>query len=239
MKQRAAGHYAQAGMLVLAPSVWGLLKDVVETMPLADQYVQFVTTSAPLPDPMPLPPATLPSDAATFVPHSIMEWQSRGEFRQVVTVFINLQNPSSHQELHDFMQLLFTLQNSYGGYFNKVDFGDKGCTLLLFWGTPVSFENDLQRALSFILALSRRSPLTIKAGITFKRIFSGFGGSVRRGEFTCYGDGVNLAARLMVAAPWNTIWLDYQVANRVNQQFVLKRRKAQRFKGVCQTADRL
>ena len=94
---------------------------------------------------------------------------------------------------------MFALQHQYGGYLARVDFGDKGCNLLLFWGTPTSTEKDLESALYFTLALGEHTPGSYKAGITYRMMFAGLAGSARRGEWTCYGEGVNYAARLMIA----------------------------------------
>ena len=40
------------------------------------------------------------------------------------------------------MQTVFRLQAIFGGLLNRLDFGDKGCSVLLFWGAPISHEND-------------------------------------------------------------------------------------------------
>ena len=62
-------------------------------------------------------------------------------------------------------------------------------------------------------------------------MYGGLAGSARRGEWTCYGEGVNYAARLMVAAPWGSIWLDERVANRAGGQFVIEKIGERMFKG--------
>ena len=51
------------------------------------------------------------------------------------------------------MQTVFDLQAKYGGLLNRLDFGDKGCSLLLFWGAPVAMRTTCARALGFLLAL--------------------------------------------------------------------------------------
>jgi hypothetical protein len=56
----------------------------------------------------------------------------------------------TRQDLDIFMQAVFDLLGQFDGYLNRVDFGDKGCNLLLYWGMPTSHENDVQRALEFV-----------------------------------------------------------------------------------------
>lgn len=54
---------------------------------------------------------------------------------------------------------------------------------------------------------------------------------MRRAEFAAYGEGINLAARLMVKAPWGEIWLDERVARRASRQFRVELEGEFSFKG--------
>ena len=174
------------------------------------------------------------SAAARFVPAAILERSARGEFRQVVSVFINLREAGTHEDLDEFASVVFDLQTRHGGYLNKVEFGDKGCTFLLFWGAPTSHENDLERALGFLLDLFSRAGSDFRAGVTYRHVYAGLIGSARRGEYTCYGEGVNLAARLMSAAPARGVWLDAAVARRAPREFVFEGRGSLSFKGFAE-----
>jgi hypothetical protein len=52
---------------------------------------------------------------------------------------------------------------------------------------------DLERALHFTLALGEHTPGSYKAGLTLQQMYAGVAGNARRAEWTCYGDGINLA----------------------------------------------
>ncbi|HSH04706.1 MAG TPA: tetratricopeptide repeat protein [Anaerolineae bacterium] len=219
---------AASGQLILSSTLLAHLSEHVHWLPLANDWAQFLRLTHTLPPasitPIPPPHTALP----TFLPATIRQRQTYGEFRQVVSLFINLQQIS---DLPNLMPIIFNLQTQFGGYLNKVDFGDKGCYLLLFWGTPNSYENDLERALQFILALTRLTSITFKAGLTQSRAYTGLTGSSRRGEFTCYGYGVNMAARLMSNAPWKEIWLEENVVKRMPTKFVAEPIGEYTFKG--------
>jgi hypothetical protein len=129
------------------------------------------------------------------------------------------------------MQTVFKLQEQYGGLLKQLDYGDKGAKLLLFWGAPVTYENDVQRALHFILDLQTLTAIPINGGLTYHVAHAGYIGSSLRGEYTCYGRGVNLSARFMTTAPRGEIWVDEQIARRAGEQFDLEFEGQQSFKG--------
>ena len=167
------------------------------------------------------------SDAArtgqdSFFPRQVLELPQVGEFRQSVNVFINLRGTPTEAQLAEFMQIVFALQDKYGGVLNSVDFGDKGCKLLLFWGAPVSYENDVSRALDFLLELQDASAIRIKVGVTLRTGFAGFVGGALHEEYTCFGHGVSLAARLMAGAPWDSMWLDEPAGEIASSEFEIE-----------------
>jgi predicted ATPase len=167
-------------------------------------------------------------------PRSLVEQEISGEFRQILSLFISLQGSPDHADMSAFLRQLFRLQESYGGLLNRVDFADKGCHLLLFWGAPVSYENDVTRVLDFILELREASKLPLRAGITYRIAHAGSIGSELAEEYTCYGRGVNLAARHMMAADWGEIWLDGEVASRAETDFALRSLGPKSFKGFAE-----
>lgn len=248
----AAEHDAQPGNIILSPAVAGVLSGAVRLLPVGANGNRRMLTLMPgitLPAAATLAlPQAYPGEA-DFVPQIILQHgaapaaadaplsdsgSERGEFRQVVSLFINLMSVRGREDLTPFIAAVFALQRQYGGYLTRVDFGDKGCNLLLFWGTPTTTEKDLENALQFVLALGEHTPGSYKAGVTYRMMYAGLAGSERRGEWTCYGEGVNYAARLMVAAPWGSIWLDERVANRAGGQFVIEKIGERNFKGFAQ-----
>jgi class 3 adenylate cyclase/tetratricopeptide (TPR) repeat protein len=221
----AAEHHAQSGNLILNATVYERVQSLVKVIPVSHDpggHVRLLRAEG-LPAPLPAEPSgehTAVHEQA-FIPDAILQRATGGDFRQVVSVFVKLMGIETSEDLAIFMQSVFALQQQVGGYLNRVDFGDKGCTMLLYWGMPTSFENDIERALSFVLELGNYTPGTFRAGITYHPMYAGLAGSPDRGEFTCYGDGINLAARLMIAAPWGSIWLDGRMAERASRMFAL------------------
>ena len=158
-------------------------------------------------------------EMANFYPSQLLESQLRGEFRPIVTLFLGMQTLPAPQTKADPMPRLLTLLDQYGGFLCRVDRSQSANRLLIFWGAPVSYENNLERALEFCLALRRSITIPIRAGITYQIGYAGFIGAKQRGEYTCYGSHVNLAARQMFSASWNEIWLDQDTAQRVSHTF--------------------
>jgi predicted ATPase/class 3 adenylate cyclase len=212
-----AEHQADDGEVVLAVNVADALSDQLRVSALADS--SFVRLDAvtdhllqgnpPLFDEM-----VQLETAAAFHAETLLNMAVKGEFRQVVTVFINLGSTPRPNALAAFMQDCFALLGQYGGTLCRLDFGDKGCNLLLFWGAPTSYENDIERALNFLLNLKAAATLPLRAGVTVRQAFAGFAGSPLREEYTCYGLSINQSARQMMAAPWGQLWLDKETAQR-------------------------
>ena len=113
----------------------------------------------------------------------------------------------------------------------RPDLGDKGFNLLMFWGAPTTHENDVDRALNFILELALRTRITLRAGISYRMAYAGFIGSSQREDYTAYGWGVNLAARMMERAGAGEYWMDEEVSRRAAKHFNFEPLGAQRFKG--------
>lgn len=233
------GH-AEPGDLVLHPSSRSLLRDAVTIEEISDSaedgggldFARVLTVATTLPDPEPLRLPPIDTDTlAAFLPAEVIEQTEVGEYRNVVNVFINLQGDPDDDELRSIVQVIRDLQTSYGGQLNRVAFGDKGCNLLLFWGAPVSFENDVERALHFLVDLQRAVTRPLRAGVTRGVSFVGFVGSDAHAEYTCYGLGINLAARLMTSAPWGAIWMDAAVHRRATAEFVTSSIGERPFKG--------
>ncbi|WP_420632073.1 tetratricopeptide repeat protein [Candidatus Leptofilum sp.] len=210
------------GDVVLDAALAATLAEAVSLLPRNDFFVlngrpQTITPAQPIPKiqlDMPL--------MSRFFPPDLITQPLQGEFRQIVNVFISLPAVENEAEIAPFMQTVFALQAQFGSVTSRLDFGDKGCTLLLFWGAPIAHETDIERALSFVMALREQSDLPIRAGVTYRVAHAGFIGSPLHEEFTCYGSGVNLAARFMMKAPVGEIWLDTAVFNRAQHQFNLQ-----------------
>jgi len=221
-----AEHRAQGGDVVLGPSARAVLQPLILTRPVqakmgepVGSYVLVTAVRGTLPAPAAIAPPdslALSAAAADFWPPTLNRLACRGEYRNVVTLFLGLKDVESRGQLETFMETVFYLQREYGGFLSRIDFGDKGCTVLFFWGAPTSHENDVERALNFALDLKETAPFLFRAGITYRVAYAGFVGSALRADYVCYAQGTNLAARMMMAAEWGQIWLDDSIARRVS-----------------------
>jgi class 3 adenylate cyclase len=186
-------------------------------------------------------PPNLPSHAAEFFPASLLRRAIQGEFRQVTTVFLNLQavpadGPADEDAREGplFSDTLFGLLRRYEGHLcrvGQIGAKDSDMTLMLLWGAPSSHENDAARALGFLLDLQAALAVPLRAGVTTGLVYAGFVGAPRQEEYTCYGAQVNLAARQLVTAQWDEILVDDVTARRGGTEFELTDAGARSFKG--------
>jgi len=229
-----AEHRAKAGEIILDPEFCTHTRAQISVEELTGYYrLSGVGDELPPPQEILLPQADLEIHSR-FYPKELLTQAYTGEFRQVVNLFINLPTVHTEAQLDIFMQSMFALQDQYGGLLNRLDFGDKGSNLLLFWGAPVAYENDIERALNFMLDLQTRTSLPIHAGVTYRIAHAGFAGSTLRDEYTCHGRGVNLAARFMTSASRGEIWVDEWIAQRAKAQFEIDFEAEMPFKGFAE-----
>ena len=225
-----AEHVARAGQIILTEHLQTLLRADVETT-RHGSYYRLDGFYLDLLDPDPITLASIDVDIArAFVPEEIITQNIRGEFRQIVNLFMRFPN-LSYEELQSLTQVVFELHDQYGGLINRLDFGDKGCNLLMLWGAPITYENDINRALNFMLDLKARVDFPVTAGVTYYIAHAGYLGSAMCEDYTCYGWGVNLASRFMMSAPDGSIWSDERIARRLKNQFEFEYGGSQLFKG--------
>jgi predicted ATPase/class 3 adenylate cyclase len=225
-----AEHHARAGDIILARDMDELLKDVVRTRPY-ESFHRFIRFRGGQPGTVPciLPQVDVESSSA-FMPEDVIVHNIPGEFRQIVNLFMRIPD-LPEEKLEGFIQAVFNLRRQYGGLLTRIDFGDKGCNLLMLWGAPIAYENDVSRALNFILDLQALMDFPITAGVTYYIAHAGYLGSEMCEDYTCYGWGVNLASRFMTTAPAGRVWVDERVARRVSQSFDFEYVGSQMFKG--------
>lgn len=226
-----AEHGAKAGEIILTEALNDLLGDAIRAQPLRDSLylLKRIRARLPLAVSPPLPPPDL-EISRIFAPEEVLLRDARGEFRQSVNLFMRIPELSD-EKLTAFIQRVFELRNKYGGLLSRLDFGDKGCNLLMLWGAPVAYENDIGRALNFALELRGSVDFLITAGVTYYIAHAGYLGSRMCEDYTCYGWGVNLASRFMMNAAAGEIWVDERIARRVSARFDIEYIGSQRFKG--------
>ncbi|MFC1851863.1 adenylate/guanylate cyclase domain-containing protein, partial [candidate division CSSED10-310 bacterium] len=207
------------------------------------RLVNLTLPDSELPD-LPRRPRLTTEIASQFLPDSIVNFNQQGEFRNAVSVFISFHGIESKSELDAFVSILIDHCIQFSGYFNKIDYGDKGAVVLVVFGAPISFENNAERALDFILAVKNdveNSPLlskmTLRSGITYGKVFAGIIGGQERCEYTIIGDIVNQAARFMMAAQDGQIWVTRRINRYVHEQYHLKYLGEFFFKGKTKAVD--
>ncbi len=84
-----------------------------------------------------------------FYPKSVLEYNLKGEFRNIVPIFISFKESDGFDDLNDFVSEIIEKNRSYGGFFSSLDFGDKGGNIFIIFGAPISYEGILERALNF------------------------------------------------------------------------------------------
>lgn len=176
-----------------------------------------------IPEPVAVPELH-PGTASLFYPLSLLNATQSGEFRDVTSVFISFDYLRSRSELDAFIHLVITLTERFDGHFNRVDFGDKGGTILILFGAPVLHENDPERAMRFILALQSEwsGHFSFRAGINTGRVYAGMVGIPSRCEYATLGRAVVLAARLMMRAEWGEILVPAVIATHPDFHFDYK-----------------
>ena len=215
-----AEHHAKAGEVLLSRNISELLREDIYSTP-SDSLRCFAgfCVETPRPARVEFPPVDL-TIARHFMPEDVIANDVRGEFRQVVNLFMRFPELSS-DALENMMSTVFDLRNRYGGLVSRLDFGDKGSNMLMLWGAPVAYENDIGRALNFLLDLKSAMDFPITAGVTYYISHAGYLGSSLYEDYTCYGWGVNLASRFMMTAKPGEIWVDDRIARRVASRFEL------------------
>jgi class 3 adenylate cyclase len=168
-----------------------------------------------------------PEIVAQFLPPAVMDYEAEGEFRTIVTIFISFSGLETHEELNHFATLVL----------DQIQGSDKGGVIVAFFGAPISFENNVNRALEFMDAVQveLREKLAytdarIRAGITSGMAFTGIVGGRERCQYAAVGNRVNLAARLMTFASWNEVMVDDEICK--NRHFAFQHAGNIKYKGI-------
>ncbi len=166
-----------------------------------------------------------------FFSNELIHTNVKGEFRPIVSIFISINSKNEYEEINEIVSIIAEAIDKFEGYFNKIDFTDKGFTAIIFFGFPVSFEDNITRAIKFIANIKDRLKDKIKVGITTGIAYSGLLGNSTRCEYTCLGDIVNLSSRIMVRAKINQILVTKDIANKIKDEFNITSLGFKKFKG--------
>ncbi len=207
----ASEHHASRGEIVASKAIAHHLSGQATMTPDGEHYMRLLGfNTIVLPRLRRLPRPTRKS-LTPFVLDAVIDLPQRAEFRNVGSLFLSFDEPADDDALNVFTSLVLGLSHRYGGYFNKMDFGDKGGIMLLLFGAPTSFEDNVARAANFLLALKAEgagaSAVRWRAGLTFGTVYAGIMGGEERCEYTAIGDIVNLSARLAMRAEGDEVWV--------------------------------
>ncbi|MBN1887644.1 MAG: tetratricopeptide repeat protein [Thermoflexales bacterium] len=226
-----AEHYAKNGEVLASPGLMPRLQGHVQARPIEPHF----KLSAPcleLPPKKTKSPRLAEATVRAFALNEVVDLSAPAEFRNVASVFISFEEPSEATRLDEFVAGIVEAVASYGGYFNKLDFGDKGALMLVLFGAPIAHEDDLERAADFLLGLSSQAgSVRWRAGLSYGTVYAGFMGGEERCEYTAIGDVVNLSARLMGQAAWGEIWTPAPLARQLQRSYRLERVGRFTFKG--------
>lgn len=158
-----------------------------------------------------------------------LSFHTQGEFRDVVAVFISFFNLTEYNIISKVSAVVLKEFGNYGGYFKEIDFCDVNATMVGFFGAPVSYENNIARALECVLtirealnSLTDTDIFKFRMGLTHGRTFTGIVGGDKRCQYAAVGNSVNLAARLMQNAAWGDIIVDSSLAGVRSFDYVEK-----------------
>jgi class 3 adenylate cyclase len=217
-EQRAA-----PGEVVLSPQAWELVRDACTGQLLPGSYLQLTSADASqVLRARSRPTQNLGDAVSAYVPEVVRvrlaagqaEWLA--ELRRVTALFLNLldADPAAADQLEPLQRVMATVQpilQRYQGSLKQVIVDDKGLTLIAVFGLPpLAHEDDPVRATGAALAVQaalRELGVRCAIGLATGRAFCGAVGSEVHREYDVIGEVMNLAARLMQAAP-DTILCD-------------------------------
>jgi tetratricopeptide (TPR) repeat protein/class 3 adenylate cyclase len=164
-----------------------------------------------------------------FLPDSVLNFNQKGELRNVVSIFIAFNNIADKADFDAFITTVVQQCQNFSGYFKEIDFGDKGNVLVCFFGAPIAFEDMNERALEFILALQeavqsllQRRVLAYRVGLSAGIAYAGMVGGEQCYQYAVVGDAVNMAARLMSRAEWGEVLVDEKIQKERGFDFLFK-----------------
>lgn len=229
---------AQTGEIVIDETVLDVVQQVSQTEQIQDSpgYYRLITCSLKITSPDIVAARPTAEDLRPFLPQAVLELTENGEFREICPVFIAFQEPANTDHLHAFIARVLLLAQQYGSTLSQLDFGDKGSLIVLWFGAPMTYENNIERAAQCLLALQTANqqlaePVPWQAGITFGLVWAGTRGGAERCEYGAVGDVVNLAARIATHPHWGQVWVSQPVYEHIKNAYLFSALGKFHFKG--------
>ena len=137
--------------------------------------------------------------------------------------------------LHEFVTAVQVAADRAGVTFLATDVDKNGGKAILVGGVPFTQDDDDGRVLSAVREiLDSKTWLRVRAGVNRGHVFAGEVGSMYRATYTIIGDTVNLAARLMAAAPTGALYVAPEVVERSRTLFATEALEPFEVKGKSQ-----
>lgn len=130
-----------------------------------------------------------------------------GEHRRITAIFVNFSGldhslGSVGQQIQEYIVTMSRIISKYGGRLQEYEGGDKGDKILIYFGAPISYENDAERALMCAYEIFEQGNkldfiTNQHIGVATGYVYAGVVGYKLYKSYTTIGDIVNVAARLM------------------------------------------
>ena len=158
------------------------------------------------------------ADQFNFIPNSVREMKTSGEFREIIPCFLIL---PENRNLEKIVPTVIKETIKFGGFFKDINISGGEAVVLIYFGAPKTAEKIFQRAADFALRLKIVLKKDFKIALTFGTVFSGFIENKNRSEYLAMGKVVNLAARISAISKWDGIYVDEEFSrfNRNHYNF--------------------
>lgn len=180
----------------------------------------------------------IPSNSTTtwklFVDSEVTTTHDLGEFRNIVSMFIEFRTKNC---FFKGVEELALLCQKYGAHLNKLEYTDKGIVCLLFFGAPKALEQSEKKACLLAMEAQIRWKQSIKIGFSSGIVFTGLIGSVNRNEYSALGMVVNLSSRITSNTAWGTIQLPATVSEKIAHQFQFTESQVLHMKGIGESTQ--
>jgi len=180
--------------------------------------------------------------AQLFVPEAIRTKLAnksiKAELRNAIIIFLNISgsedgniiSASQYQEIYNILQYRV---GELGGSINKIDYSDKGYVVIITFGIPISYPDNIERAFLCAWRINQTpTELKLSTGITECTIYAGIIGAQKYCEYGIIGNGVNIAARLMDSAAPGEIIITESIVSRIEKRFEVSFIKEISVKGI-------
>ncbi len=227
-------HAADAGEILISPALRDALPPGSAPVP-KDPGFLLKWRRAPVPGPGPIPRRAIDGEAlASDVPVMLRQHLGAGpaesEHRVATIGFVKFKGVEAAMReggpgavadgLHRMVTAIQEAADAEVVTFLATDIDEDGGKVILSAGVPITHEDDEGRMVRAARKIADTPlPFPLKIGVNRGHVFSGDIGTDFRSTYTVMGDTVNLAARLMAAAPPGAVYAAPSVLDRSHTVF--------------------